>query len=191
MPSFIECPTCSRRLRVPDGLQVQDVQCPSCGTTFPTGVETGQVTTTPPSEPGRIEASSPFRVCPFCREDVPREEVRCRYCGEAVDEEEGAIPHSGTVRRDAEPHRGKVLLALGIVSLVLSGLYGLALLGIPLGLTVWLLGRRDLRLMRTEEMDPQGAVLTRAGNACGLVGIVLGGIWLIAFTLVFLIEMSI
>ena len=44
-----------------------------------------------------------------------------------------------------------------------------------MGLTVWNLARNDLRRMRTEEMDPEGELLTRAGKTCGLVGVVLGG----------------
>jgi len=46
MPSVVTCPSCSRQLRVPDTLQSQQVQCPSCRTAFvaPRGAA-------PPAEP--------------------------------------------------------------------------------------------------------------------------------------------
>src|SRR5690349_6154202 len=34
MPSVINCPSCERRLRVPDGLVGGQVKCPTCGETF-------------------------------------------------------------------------------------------------------------------------------------------------------------
>src|SRR5215471_9786244 len=34
MPQLLDCPSCSRKLRVPDDLLGTRVQCPSCSTTF-------------------------------------------------------------------------------------------------------------------------------------------------------------
>jgi hypothetical protein len=61
----------------------------------------------------------------------------------------------GAVRRDCEPHRGPLVLTLGILSIVCGSLalgawlcFGpavlLALLGLPLGIVAWVLGTRDL-----------------------------------------------
>jgi hypothetical protein len=74
----------------------------------------------------------------------------------------------GGFRRDCEPHRADLLLWLSGVSLLccLAALVpcfaGLpALLGVPLGLTTWVLARRDLALMRKGLMDPGGEAGTR------------------------------
>ena len=93
------------------GVASTQVQCPSCGIAF-----TGQLDAAPltaVTEPGATVASRP---CPYCRENISREATRCRFCDEAVDETDGASPPwqpSGEVRRDSEPHRGKLLLARG------------------------------------------------------------------------------
>jgi hypothetical protein len=34
MPSVVNCPSCERRLRVPEGLVGEQVKCPTCGETF-------------------------------------------------------------------------------------------------------------------------------------------------------------
>ena len=80
-------------------------------------------------------------------------------------------------RRDAEPHRGGLLRALGLTSLVLGGLAPVlvvpALVAVPLGLTVWAVARRDLRQMAAGAMDPAGWDQTKAGRNCGALGAVL------------------
>ena len=46
------------------------------------------------------------------------------------------------LRRDLEPHRGSLVLALGLLSLVFMAF--IAPLGIPLGIFAWVMGRTDL-----------------------------------------------
>ena len=60
-----------------------------------------------------------------------------------------------------QPHRGTVILVLGILSLVICG---------PLGIVAWLLGSSDLKLMDAGQMDPTGRDLTQAGRVCGIIG---------------------
>ena len=89
----------------------------------------------------------------------------------------------GCVRRDCEPHRGRLLLAVGNVSLFcgfftvaffFTALVGLAvgnvsllcgalsfalfpaLVGLLCGITAWWMARRDLGRMGTGLMDPAG-----------------------------------
>jgi hypothetical protein len=83
----------------------------------------------------------------------------------------------GTVRRDVEPHRDRLLRLLGIASLVipfaglfLSPLIGLVA-GVSLGLTVWVLAGRDLAKMEAGLMDPDGRRETKSARRLGLAGV--------------------
>lgn len=63
-----------------------------------------------------------------------------------------------------KPHRGPVILVLGIVGLVFCPFFGVA---------AWAMGNRDLEEMATGQMDPSGADLTKAGRLCGIIGTVI------------------
>ena len=97
----------------------------------------------------------------------------------------------GAVRRDWVPHRGRLVEGLGVASLFcfVPGLLGtllgpvgmaVALVGIGLAATALMLGRRDLRAMDTNHIDPRGRTQTEVGSICGLIGVVLGGVALLA-----------
>ena len=68
----------------------------------------------------------------------------------------------------AKPHRGALVLALGII--------GIAVCFIS-GIIAWLMGRNDLRAMDAGEMDPAGRGLTNAGRICGMIGTIWGCLW--------------
>jgi hypothetical protein len=61
-----------------------------------------------------------------------------------------------------KPHRGTVVLVLGILSLVICG--------IILGPIAWIMGNSDLKEMREGRMDPSGESNTKAGRMCGMIG---------------------
>ena len=63
-----------------------------------------------------------------------------------------------------EPHRGTMVLVLGILSLVLCQLCG------PFA---WIMGKNDLKKMDAGRMDPDGRGLTQGGMICGIVGSIL------------------
>jgi hypothetical protein len=67
-------------------------------------------------------------------------------------------------RRDVAPHRGGVVLTLGILSLVLG------CLGIIFGPIAWAMGTTDLAEIRAGRMDPEGEGTTNAGRICGIIG---------------------
>jgi hypothetical protein len=131
----------------------------------------------PPSPPteedrdSRRERPRDFIRCPNCDERINADARRCRYCGEDVDDaDEFGIRKKRGVRRDCEPHRGTLILVLGIVSIVIH------VLGLPLGLPAWIMGRRDLTKMDRGEMDPSGRSTTQAGYVCGIIGTILGSL---------------
>jgi len=60
-----------------------------------------------------------------------------------------------------EPHRGTLILVLGILSLVLCGFFT----GIP----AWIMGKGDLAKIKDGMMDPEGVGPTKAGMICGMI----------------------
>ena len=79
-------------------------------------------------------------------------------------------------RRSRKPHRGGLILVLGILSIVFSCAFVIA----------WILGWRainmaneDLDAMSAGRMDSTGQGMTQTGKICGIIGAILGGIGLI------------
>ncbi len=62
------------------------------------------------------------------------------------------------------PHRGGVVLALGILGIVVCFICGII---------AWVMGNNDLREMAAGTMDPAGRGLTQAGKICGMIGVIL------------------
>ena len=80
-----------------------------------------------------------------------------------------------------KPHRGTLILVLGILSIIICGL-----LGIP----AWIMGNCDLAEMTAGTMDPSGRSTTSAGRICGIIGtilLILGVVVGIAMLLVFVV----
>jgi hypothetical protein len=72
--------------------------------------------------------------------------------------------------RGVRPHRGGMILAFGIVSIVAASFcppVGL------IGLAAWLMGRTALHEIDAGRMDPAGRGITQAGYICGIVGLCL------------------
>ncbi|NIA21914.1 MAG: DUF4190 domain-containing protein [Anaerolineaceae bacterium] len=60
-----------------------------------------------------------------------------------------------------EPHRGVLILILGILSLTVCGL---------LAPFAWIMGNTDLQKIQAGQMDPSGEGLTQGGRICGMIG---------------------
>ncbi len=69
-----------------------------------------------------------------------------------------------------EPHRGVLILVLGILSIVICALIG------PFA---WQMGKGDLAKINAGQMDAEGKGLTQAGMICGIVGTVFLALWLL------------
>jgi predicted Zn finger-like uncharacterized protein len=79
-------------------------------------------------------------------------------------------------RLDTVPHRGSLILTLGVLALVCTVLVLICIgpvVGIPLGITAWVMGHRDLRRIKNREMDEDGLSGTQAGWICGIIATVL------------------
>ena len=144
MAEIIACPTCQRKLQVPSELLGQTVQCPECKGTF--------AATAAPAE-GAVQSTAP-PPAPAVPEDAPARPSRRRF-----EDDEDDLPDLG--RRGAlAPHRGGLILAFGVMSLVVCGLFG------PVA---WVMGNADLAAMQAGTMDREGEGLTQAGRVLGMI----------------------
>jgi predicted Zn finger-like uncharacterized protein len=200
MPTILDCPACSRKVRVTDDLIGHMVRCPTCGDTFAVSAtasglpgvaaisqDVAQIAAPTPEEKheekaqvkpdAKSEDSRPKeRDCPRCGESISSRAERCRYCGEPLKESQGESEdedygpsYRRRVRRDWEPHRGTMVLVLGILSIVIG------VIGLFLGIAAWVMGSTDLKKMNRREMDPEGRGITQAGWICGIIGTVWQG----------------
>lgn len=67
-------------------------------------------------------------------------------------------------------HRGVMILILGILGLVVC---------FPCGIVAWFMGKADLEGMDAGTVDPDGRGLVNAGRIIGLIGAILGLLWLL------------
>jgi len=168
MATTATCPQCSRQLRVPDELLGRLVKCPSCSTTFTASTAGEQ----PPPLPVVAKEPAPSARPPR----VDEEEIDDRFDDYYEDK-----PRRKRVRRsDLLPHRGTVVLVMGILSLVV--------MPIILGPIAWVMANNDLKEMRAGRMDPEGESNTNAGRICGIIGTIMGSLGLICcFGYVFIV----
>ncbi len=175
MPNVVQCPSCSRKLRVPDDLLGEDVLCPSCRTEFtaadpaqgPPGPDEGVTASRPQSSRGRAESGDYEEV-----HDL--EEARPRPA-------KGKRPKKRQRLVGFRDHRGGLIVMLGAGSLVFGmaslgvnccrpfGVMGV--IGLPLGIVAFMLAMGDLPRIRAREMDPSGEGPTKVGWICSMVGV--------------------
>jgi hypothetical protein len=75
-----------------------------------------------------------------------------------------------------KPHRGTLILILGILGLVVCG---------PLAIAAWVMGAGDLKEMDAGTMDPSGRGTTNAGKICGIIGTILLILGIVVFGIIF------
>ncbi len=177
MQEIISCPSCKRKLQVPEGLIGQDVQCPTCGATFTARVG-GPAPTAPAGSPGRY-SDDRWTDDRDSRRDRDRD----------WDRDRGGYGDSGP-RRDLMPHRGSAVLTLGIISIVAAAVFGWCygvgtVASIIMGPIAWVMGNTDLTEIRAGRMDPDGEGSTNAGRICGIVGTALGALGLVGWCIIF------
>ena len=79
-----------------------------------------------------------------------------------------------TSQQTLRPHRGGLILALGILGLVCCFICGII---------AWVMGSNDLKEMAAGRMDPAGQGLTQAGKICGMISVILQIIGLVIWLL--------
>jgi hypothetical protein len=200
MPELVTCPACGCKVQLAENFLGRPVRCFGCTHTFVAAPEPPaqplpglpvpvRDEPPPPREepPGRRE----LVLCPVCKRPVGWDSSFCPYCGLELEPEEVCDRADRLGRRDAEPHRGALLVTLGNVSMIAGGLSlclaGLgALVSVPTGLAAWVLAQRDLGRMRAGLMDPRGRGQTEVGRIGGIVGLVLGLLFAAFYAFVYL-----
>ncbi|MCS6851210.1 MAG: hypothetical protein NZ700_08595 [Gemmataceae bacterium] len=66
-------------------------------------------------------------------------------------------------------------MSFGIISIVFSLVF-CPILGLPFGLSAWIMGQSDLTRMQARHVEPSGRSLTEAGWVCGIIGTVLNAL---------------
>ena len=80
-----------------------------------------------------------------------------------------------------EPHRGNMILGMGIASWFCCGLF----VGIP----AWVMGKGDLAKIAAGRMDPQGEGNTKAGMILGMLcTLVTGGVLVLYLLMAFILA---
>ena len=80
--------------------------------------------------------------------------------------------------QSAAPHRGVLILVLGILGIVCCFICGII---------AWVMGNNDLREIDAGRMDPSGRGLTQAGKICGMVGTILAIVGIVIQLIVMLL----
>lgn len=169
MATIVDCPSCTRKLRVPDDLLGTRVKCPTCGGTF-----TAAASEATEVSPSLSDAVQPGLAAPPSLPPQTPPDPDSRAGMERQDEmDERPWEAPAGIRRDWEPHRGTLVMTLGIVSVCVAGCGMLAVIGLPMAIAAWVMGRRDLKKMEANIMDPRGEGFTRAGWILGIVGTII------------------
>ena len=79
-----------------------------------------------------------------------------------------------TTAQPLKPHRGTVVLILGILGIVCCTICGIV---------AWVMGNNDLREMAAGTMDASGRGLTQAGKICGMISVILQIVGLVIWLL--------
>ena len=152
MAEIVSCPACKRTLQVPESYFGQTVQCPECKHMFKAEPQAASVQATPPPATPSNAGS-----------DYPRAEDRRRRSYD--DDSEDDYRERRPIRRGGVPHRGGLILGLGIAALILP------CAGVICGPMAWIMANSDLDEMRAGNMDSEGEGLTQAGRILGMVSL--------------------
>ncbi|HUT46711.1 MAG TPA: hypothetical protein VMX36_10535 [Sedimentisphaerales bacterium] len=74
------------------------------------------------------------------------------------------IGPQNAAQQTLRPHRGTLILVLGILGLVCCFISGIV---------AWVMGSSDLKEMAAGRMDTSGQGLTQAGKICGMISVIL------------------
>lgn len=169
MAEIITCAKCQRKLHIPEQYFGQMVQCPECSHRF---VATAtSVSAQPMPAPSPAAGKQPV-TSRAGRDNADSWDNASRRRRSDYDDDPDDFDDSRRIRQRYIPHRGGLVMALGLVSLV-GPFLSMCVPLLVLGPVAWALANHDLREMRDRQMDPGGETMTRAGQVCGIIATVL------------------
>lgn len=157
MPIELTCTGCGQALRVGEDHAGKKARCPKCGAISVVPVEQSPpISSVGPSpfaeeEPGD-EPANPFRESPHEKPNPYQSPTS---------------PPDAGMPRHYTPHRGELILTLGILGFLCCGIFGVV---------AWAMGSADMKEIRAERMDPAGRGLTQAGMILGIIATIFMGI---------------
>lgn len=80
-----------------------------------------------------------------------------------------------------KPHRGTVILVLGILGIVVCGICGIV---------AWVMGNADLREIDAGLMDPAGRGTTQAGKILGMISVGLMALGIVLWLIMMVIGLG-
>jgi len=80
-----------------------------------------------------------------------------------------------------KPHRGVLILVLGILGLIMCQ---------PLGIVAWIMGNGDLKAIAAGAMDPAGKDMTNIGRILGIIASVLLALGIVFCILFFIVGIG-
>jgi predicted Zn finger-like uncharacterized protein len=133
-----DCPSCGRKIKIPDELQGKQVKCPSCSTTFQTAEE-GPVDAVAAASPAARPEAKALIDGEGDSQSVKRTKF-CFECGEKIREGASVCPHCGVEQPRSKARRDDLdsEIRRGASNKVAAGICGI-LLG-SLGIHKFILG---------------------------------------------------
>jgi len=166
MAEILTCPKCEKKLQIPDQYLGQTVQCPECRHQFVAQMSAVSATPMPAASSSASAEGAHTRSRRFDEDDDDEVDIRRRRGRDEYDD----LPRRHRDHSDYAPHRGGLVLALGLVALV--GGFSFCV-PVVIGPLAWIFGSIDLREMREGRMDPAGEGMTRSGQICGIIATLL------------------
>jgi predicted Zn finger-like uncharacterized protein len=193
MSQLITCPECKKHLQVPEDLIGKKVQCPECKHTFTAEESTPtEVVSAAKSVPKPMSSSAAKKKAEWDKDDDDEEDSRSRKSkapskrrrDDDDDDDDDDDRRPGRSRRSRyagsryAPHRGGMILAFGIISMV-SFVMGIPL-AIIFGPMAWIMGNADMAEIRAGRMDPSGEGTVQTGRVLGIISTIICAVSLLA-----------